>query len=168
VELIILIQSLTLCTAVTRFSMRLHWRTKGEDDVTNGNLIGTKGSMRQRRQGVFRGNKAHSCVYAEGIRIEGFEQFYSDHPSPKFEDMSAYRNYGHGIYVSNVHDAEFIEGHTSDNQWGLMLRYSDKIVVQGYNISSSTKIFKDHTESRGRKLCGHSSAHTKSVPLTLF
>ena len=140
--------------------MNLDWKTRGEDDVYDGNLIGPKGNVRRKRQGVFRGNKAHSSLWGEGIYIVNFEQFYSDNPPPKFEDMSAYRNYGHGIYVQNTHDAEFIGGHTVDNQWGLTFRYSDKIAVQDYSIIGSTRIFKDHTESRGTKLCGKSGAHS--------
>ena len=84
-----------------RFNADMDWRTRGEDDIHNGNLIGTGGNMRRKDAGIFRGNKAHSCYY-QGFRFYNFEQFFKHRnliDVPIFENTMAYRNREHGIYT---------------------------------------------------------------------
>jgi hypothetical protein len=49
--------------------------------------------------------------------------------------------------------AEYLGGKLSDNQWGIVIRASDRVTLQDFDIVGSSKIFKDHTESRSLKLC---------------
>ena len=79
----------------------MDWRTRGEDDKHNGNLIGTGGNMRRKDAGIFRGNKAHSCYY-HGMRFYNFEQYFKHRNFenvPVFENTMVYRNREHGIYT---------------------------------------------------------------------
>jgi len=141
------------------FEMSLDWKTYGEDDKSNGNLIGPGGSMRRKAMGIFRDNTAHSSLY-QGFRLHHFEQFFTFHNEvdvPIFQNMKAYRNMNHGIYAYNVIAAEWRGGLLSDNQWGINFRVSDRLLLKDYDIVGSSEIFKDHTDTRSQKLCPHSS-----------
>lgn len=84
-----------------RWDADMDWRSWGEDNISNGNLIGPGGSMRHKPLGVFRNNKAHSN-YWQGFRLHHFEQFFqfrNDVDVPIFEGTMAYRNREHGIYA---------------------------------------------------------------------
>ncbi len=81
--------------------MNLNWRTHGEDNVADGNLIGPRGSPRRKKMGVFRDNTAHSS-WNQGYRLHNFEQFYTfrnEVDVPIFENIKAYRNREQGIYA---------------------------------------------------------------------
>ena len=66
----------------------------------------------------------------------------------------------HALPVSCLLDvlaAEYRGGLLSDNQWGIVLRRADGILVRDYDITGSSEQFKDHTVARSRQLCGDSS-----------
>ena len=96
-----LLTSLLTSSLLNRWNADMDWRTRGEDDKHNGNLIGTGGNMRRKDAGIFRGNKAHSCYY-HGMRFYNFEQYFKHRNFenvPVFENTMVYRNREHGIYT---------------------------------------------------------------------
>ncbi len=106
----------------------------------------------------FKDNKSHSNNW-QGFNLYDFEQFFTfrdDVNVPVFENLSAYRNREHGIYTNNMISAEFRGGLVSDNQWGLALLRSDRIIVSDFVVRGSTEVFRDHTKTR-EKLCRYSS-----------
>jgi hypothetical protein len=80
------------------FEMDMDWRTRGEDNAHNANLIGPGGSMRRKPMRIFRYNTAHSNWW-QGYRLHHFEQYWNWGATPLFENTSAYRNREHGIYT---------------------------------------------------------------------
>jgi len=147
------------------FEAALNYKCYGEDDKSQANTIGSTGSMRRRAMGTFRNNKAHSN-YWQGIRLHHFEQFFTFRDEvnvPIFENTKAYRNREHGIYTDNVQAAEWRGGSLSDNQYGLVIVYADRITVSDFDIVGSSEIFKEHTVARSLKLCGHDSWHHEGI-----
>jgi hypothetical protein len=69
----------------------------------------------------------------------------------------AYRNREQGILTWNNLAAEYLGGKLSDNQWGVVIRVSDRVTLQDFEIVGSSKIFKDHTVARSLNLCSSSS-----------
>ena len=57
----------------------------------------------------------------------------------------------------DVISPKWIGGHLSDNQWGIVLRGQDRVILQDFTIVGSSQIFKDHTITRPIKLCYHAS-----------
>ena len=48
--------------------------------------------------------------------------------------------------------AEYLGGKLSDNQWGIIIRVSDRVMLQDYDIVGSSKIFYDHLVQNNRPL----------------
>jgi len=103
--------------------------------------------------------------------LENFEQFYAFRNAvniPKFENTMAYRNREQGIYTWNNVAAAYLGGKLSDNQWGIVVRASDHVMVQDFDIVGSSKIFKDHTESRSLKLCSDPGWRHEGIMMPSF
>jgi len=48
--------------------------------------------------------------------------------------------------------AEYLGGKLSDNQWGIIIRVSDRVMLQDYDIVGSSKPFFDHLVQNNRPL----------------
>jgi len=47
--------------------------------------------------------------------------------------------------------AEYLGGKLSDNQWGIIIRVSDRVMLQDYDIVGSSKPFFDHLVQNNRQ-----------------
>lgn len=54
--------------------------------------------------------------------------------------------------------AQWRGGALHDNQWGIVLRREDQILLEDFDIKGATQVFKDHTITRSRKICSSSSS----------
>jgi hypothetical protein len=146
--------SLLLRNHHIRFGVSNDWRTLGEDNIDTG-----KGSIRRLEMKTFKDNKAHSNEW-QGFSLYDFEQFFEfrDYDRvPIFENIQSYRNQQHGIYANNAVAARFIGGIVADNQWGLIIRASDGVLVDGMTVKGYTDTLKYiTTPANRRKLCSNS------------
>lgn len=64
--------------------------------------------------------------------------------------------------------AEYLGGKLSDNQWGIVIRGSDRVTLQDFDIVGSSRIFKDHTEARSLKLCSNSGWRHEGIMMPSY